>query len=168
MTIFDFIVIALVSASVVAGALRGLVRGLVTGAALLIGLFVAAQGYQRAGLLLRGLSIVESNAAADAGGFLLILLLALIAGFVLGHVVMKSLQRARLKNYDRALGAAFGLIRGLTLCSIIYLALTAFPLRLSSVTQARTAPVLAEGARLLTTFTSRDVRTRFFDEHEVN
>ena len=165
MTIFDFIVLALVGASVVAGALRGLVRALITCAALIAGLFVAAHGYESAGAVLRGLGVAGSTAAANAGGFLLIIALALGIGFVAGRLVGRGLRRARLQWFDRALGAAFGLVRGLAVCSIMYLALTAFPVRLDSVAEARTAPVLAEGARLLAAFTSRDVRTRFLDEH---
>jgi hypothetical protein len=45
----------------------------------------------------------------------------------------------------------------------MYLALTAFPVRLSAVTEARTAPVLAEGAKLVGLFTSKELRTRFYD-----
>jgi membrane protein required for colicin V production len=165
MTFFDFIVLALVGASVVAGALRGLVRGLVTGAALLLGLLAAARGYEAAGVVLRGMRLVDSSAAADACGFLLIVGGMLLLGFLAGRLAAGSLRRARLEWIDRTLGASFGLIRGLAVCSILYLALTAFPVRLESVAQARTAPILAEGARLLATFTSPDVRTRFFNEH---
>jgi membrane protein required for colicin V production len=165
MTFFDFIVLALVGASVVAGALRGLVRGLLTGVALLAGLFLAAQGYEVAGTALTGMGLIESGAAANASGFLLIVGGMLLLGFIAGRWVAGGLRRARLGWLDRSLGASFGLIRGLAVCSILYLALTAFPVRLESVEQARTAPILAAGARLLVTFTSQDVRTRFFNEH---
>jgi membrane protein required for colicin V production len=164
MTVFDFIVLALVGASVVAGALRGLVRALLTGAALIAGLFVAARGYPAAGAMLHGLGIVESDAAASAGGFLLIMCAALVIGFIAARLLTGGLRRARLEWFDRALGAVFGFIRGLAVCSIMYLALTAFPVRITSVTEARTAPVLAEGARLLAVFASQDVRTRFLDQ----
>lgn len=165
MTVFDFIVLALVGASIVAGALRGLVRALLTVAALLLGLLVAARGYETAGLALRGLGFVEASAAANAWGFLLIVGCILLLGFIAGRWVAGGLRRARLEWLDRTLGASFGLIRGLAVCSILYLALTAFPVRLDSVAHARTAPLLAEGARILSTFTSPDIRTRFFDEH---
>ena len=164
MTIFDIIVLALIGASVVAGALRGLVRALLTVAALVAGLFVAARGYEATGAMLHHLGIVESGAAAHASGFLLIMGLALGVGFVAGRLVTGGLRRVRLEWFDRVLGAAFGFIRGLAVCSIMYLALTAFPVRINSVTEARTAPVLAEGARLLAIFTSHDVRTRFLEE----
>jgi membrane protein required for colicin V production len=166
MTVFDFIVLALIGASVVSGALRGLVRALITGVALMVGLFVAARGYETAGNLLRAFDVVESSAAAHAGGFLLIVLVALALGFIVGRLIAGGLKRARLEWFDRVLGAVFGFVRGLAVCSIMYLALTAFPVRLSSVTQARTAPVLAFGAQMLSAFTSSDVRTRFYNEYK--
>jgi hypothetical protein len=46
----------------------------------------------------------------------------------------------------------------------MYLALTAFPVRIEAVEKAETAPVLAEGARLMALFTSQDLRTRFLEE----
>jgi membrane protein required for colicin V production len=165
MTIFDFIVFALVGASIVAGASRGLVRALITGVALIVGLLVAAQGYGAAGALLRGMGIVESKAAANAGGFLLIMTAVLVAGFVAGQLIKGGMRRVRLEWFDRVLGGAFGLLRGLAVCSVMYLALTAFPVKIEAVEKAETAPVLAEGARLMALFTSQDLRTRFFAEY---
>jgi len=165
MTFFDLFVLAIIGSSVIAGALRGLVRALVAGVALVAGLIVAAQGYDVAGALLVGLGLVESQAAARAGGFLLIVGLALGVGFVLGALIKSRLGRTRLGWFDRALGAAFGFIRGAAVCSAIYLALTAFPVRLDTVESARTAPALAEGARLLALCTSPDVRARFRAEY---
>lgn len=165
MTIFDFIVFALVGASIAAGASRGLVRALITGAALIVGLIVAAQGYEATGKLLLGLGIVESKAAANAGGFLLIMTVVLVAGFVAGRLVRGGMRRVHLEWFDRVLGGAFGLLRGLAVCSVMYLALTAFPVRIEAVDKAETAPVLAEGARLLALFTSQDLRTRFLEEY---
>jgi membrane protein required for colicin V production len=165
MTVFDFIVFALIGASVVAGASRGLVRALITGVALIVGLIVAAQGYGAAGALLRGVGVFESKAAANAGGFLLIMIAVLIAGFVAGELIRSGMRRVRLEWFDRVLGGAFGLLRGLAVCSVMYLALTAFPVKIEAVEKAETAPVLAEGARLMALFTSQDLRTRFFEEY---
>jgi membrane protein required for colicin V production len=163
MTFFDFLVLALTASSVVSGAMRGIVRALLTGAALIFGLFIAAQGYEAVGTALRGLRLVESSEAANACGFLLILILALVGGFVAGRLVSGGLRHVRLEWFDRVLGGAFGLLRGLAVCSVLYLALTAFPVRISSVTEARTAPVLAQGAKLLSLFTSQELRKRFYD-----
>ncbi|HEV3469956.1 MAG TPA: CvpA family protein [Pyrinomonadaceae bacterium] len=163
MTFFDLFVLLIVGASVASGALRGLVRAAVTVAALVAGLFAAAQTYGPAGAWLRGAGLVESEAAAHAGGFLLVAGVALAVGLVVGETLRAGLRRARLEWFDRALGALFGLVRGLAVCSVVYLALTAFPVRLATVEQARTAPALAEGARLLALCTSEEVRARFLE-----
>ncbi|MFN2596115.1 MAG: CvpA family protein [Pyrinomonadaceae bacterium] len=165
MTVFDLIVLALVVASVVAGALRGLVRALVATVALAVGLLVAAQGYGWAGGWLRLLGVVKTGAGADAGGFLLLLFLFVSLGFAVGALLRDTLKRAKLGWVDRVLGASFGLLRGVAVCSAMYLALTAFPVQLSFVRDSRTAPALAEGARVLSLITSTDFRARFLTEY---
>lgn len=165
MTFFDFLVLALIVSSVVAGALRGIVSALLTGAALVIGLLIAAQGYEAVGVILRGLRIVESSAAANAAGFLLIMAIALIGGFLAGRLVKGGLRHVRLQWFDRVLGGIFGLVRGWAVCSVFYLALTAFPVSLRPVEEAQTAPILAQGAKLLGVFTSQEVRTKFYESY---
>ncbi|HVF68255.1 MAG TPA: CvpA family protein [Pyrinomonadaceae bacterium] len=165
MTVFDLFVLAIVGASVAAGALRGFVRALIAGFGLLVGVVLAARAYAPAGEVLRGFGLVESNEAAHAGGFLLVVGVVLVAGFAVGHFARAGLKRAKLGWLDRALGAAFGLARGVAVCSVVYLALTAFPVRLESVAEASTGPALAEGARLLSFCTSEDVRAQFLAEY---
>jgi membrane protein required for colicin V production len=167
MTFFDLIVLAIVGASVVAGALRGVVRALIATVALFFGLVVASQCYEWAGGWLRSLGVVETRAAADAGGFLLVAFLFLSVGFAAGALLRDTLKRAKLGWLDRALGASFGCLRGAAVCSAMYLALTAFPVRLGFVRDARTAPALAEGARVLTLVTSSDLRARFLAEYKL-
>ena len=163
MTVFDLIVLALVASSVVAGFSRGIVKALLTGAALIVGLLIAARVYHVVGSILRGLGIAQSDEAANAVGFLLIVALALVGGFFAGRLVSGGLRYVRLEWLDRVLGGAFGLLRGWAVCSILYLALTAFPVSISSVTRASTAPILARGAKLLGVFTSQEVRNRFYE-----
>jgi membrane protein required for colicin V production len=165
MTVFDLFVLAIVGASVAAGALRGFVRALIASVGLVVGLLFAARFYESAGSLLKSLGIVESAEAAHAGGFLLVTGVILLAGFVLGEFARAGLRHARLDWLDRVLGAGFGFVRGVAVCSVIYLALTAFPVRLESVARARTGPALAEGAHLLAFCTSEDVRARFLSQY---
>ncbi|MBV9958050.1 MAG: CvpA family protein [Acidobacteria bacterium] len=166
MTFFDLIVFALVGASIIAGALRGLLRALLTLLALVVGLLLAARGYAAAGELLRGIGLIESEAAAQAAGFLLIACGLLLLGFLCGRWVTRGMRRARLEWIDRVLGALFGGLRGLMFCSALYLALTAFPVRIDSVTEARTAPLLAAGARWLSALTSEDLHRRFLESYQ--
>ncbi|HEX8890201.1 MAG TPA: CvpA family protein [Pyrinomonadaceae bacterium] len=165
MTFFDFLVLALVASSVISGALRGIVRALVTGAALIIGLLIAARGYGVVSAIIRGIGLVQSKETANAFGFLFIVLASFAAGFFAGQLISKGLRRLHLEWLDRLLGGAFGLLRGWAVCSVLYLALTAFPVHLSSVTGAQTAPLLAAGAKMLGVFTSPEVRTRFYKSY---
>lgn len=165
MTFFDLIVLALVGASLISGALRGFVRALIATLAMFVGVVVAAHSYETAGTALRALGVAESSATANACGFLLIVGCALALGFLAGELLRGSLRRAKLAWMDRVLGALFGFARGMAVCSVVYLALTAFPVRLDTVEEARTAPALAEGARLLSWLTSTDMRTRFQVEY---
>ena len=166
MTFFDLFVLAIVGASVAAGALRGFVRALIASVGLVIGFFVASHTYEQAGAFLRGLGLVESVEAGYAAGFLLMVGIVLALGFIVGESVRAGLKRAKLQWFDRALGAGFGLVRGVAVCSVVYLALTAFPVRLEAVAQARTGPALAEGARLLALCTSDEVRARFLTQYQ--
>jgi membrane protein required for colicin V production len=165
MTFFDLSVLALVGASLIAGAMRGFVRALIATLAMFAGVIVASRSYEMAGSFLRALNLVESNAAANAWGFLLLVGFALALGFVAGQLLKGSLKRARLEWMDRALGAVFGFARGMAVCCVIYLALTAFPVRLETVAEARTAPALAGGAKLISWLTSADMRARFEVEY---
>ena len=166
MTFFDLFVLAIVGASVAAGALRGFVRALVASIGLAVGFLVASHTYAPAGAFLRGLGLVESIEGGYAAGFLLMVFVLLAAGFVLGESLRAGLKRAKLQWFDRALGAGFGLVRGVAVCSVVYLALTAFPVKIEAVAHARTGPALAEGARLLALCTSTEVRARFLTQYQ--
>jgi len=165
MTVFDLFVLAIVGASVASGALRGFVRALIASVGLALGFFVASHTYEQAGAFVKGFGLVESNEAAHAAGFLLMVGVVLVAGFVLGQTARAGLRRAKLEWFDRALGAGFGFVRGAAVCSVVYLALTAFPVRIRAVERAQTGPALAEGARLLAFCTSDDMRARFLAQY---
>ena len=167
MTFFDLIVLAMVGASLIAGALRGFVRALIATLAMFVGIVVAARSYETAGAALRALGLVESSAAASGVGLCDREFRAAV-GFLAGGLLRGGLRRAKLDWMDRVLGALFGLARGLAVCSVVYLALTAFPVRLSTVEEARTAPALAEGAKLISWLTSEDMRTRFQAEYAAD
>jgi membrane protein required for colicin V production len=161
MTILDYFALIVVVASVASGAIKGLLKGIISISSAVAGLVVAAYLYGYAAALLRGFA---ANArAADLLGFVAVFLLALVAGSLLSGWLRRGLKRARLRWIDHALGAAFGLARGWLICSVIYLALTAFPVRLDAVEQAAFAPALLEGTRAISYMTSSELRQRFLD-----
>ncbi|MCI0490780.1 MAG: CvpA family protein [Blastocatellia bacterium] len=168
MTALDYFVSIVVVASVVSGASKGILKGIISLASALAGLIAAVYLYEYAAKLTIG--FVETRRAAELLGFVAIFLLVIIAGSLIarwlrGGLKRKTffLKRARLDWVDHALGAAFGLLRGWLICSVIYLALTAFPVRVDAVERATFAPALLEGTRVITYLTSRELRDRFYE-----
>ena len=94
-------------------------------------------------------------------------LTVLLAGSFLSWRLRGVLNRVRLGWTDHALGAVFGLLRGWLICSVVYLALTAFPVRPEAVERATFGPVLLQGAHLITWLTSRDLSEKFLNGYEL-
>ena len=165
MTLLDYFVLIIVAASIVLGALKGIIRGAISIVAVIGGLLFAAFAYEYPAVLLG--AFVASPQAAHLLGFMAILVAALAAGMFLSRGLRGVLKRLRLGWADHAIGAAFGLVRAWLLCSALYLALTAFPVKLDAVQQARLAPVLLEGTRAIAYLTSREFKDRFYSGYET-
>lgn len=164
MTVLDYFVLLVVVASVASGAAKGIIRVIVSVAFTVAGLVVAAYAYPYAAGLLR---IFVAARLADLLGFVAVFLLVLVAGSLASRWLRGGLKRARLGWTDHVLGAAFGLLRGWLICSVIYLALTAFPLKPEAVERATFGPALLEGTRVIAYLTSRELRERFFSGYEA-
>lgn len=164
MTVLDYFVLLVVLASVASGATKGIIRVIVSVAFTVAGLVVAAYTYTFAASLLR---IFVAARLANLLGFVAVFLLVLVAGSLVSRWLRGGLERARLRWIDHALGAAFGLLRGWLICSVIYLALTAFPLKPDAVERATFGPALLEGTRVIAYLTSRELRERFFNGYET-
>jgi len=164
MTVLDYFVLLVVVASVASGATKGIIRVIVSVAFTVAGLVLAAYTYTYAASLLR--TFVAAR-LANLLGFVAVFLLVLVAGSLVSRWVRGGLRRVRLGWIDHALGATFGLLRGWLICSVIYLALTAFPLRPEAVERATFGPALLEGTRVIAYLTSRELRERFFSGYET-
>ncbi|PYP83354.1 MAG: hypothetical protein DMF61_23470 [Blastocatellia bacterium AA13] len=165
MTLLDYVVLTIVVVSVAYGALRGIVRSAVSLAAVISGLFFAAYWYEYPAVLYRPFG--ASPQAAHLLGFITLFVAALVGGVFLSRVLRGGLKRLRIGWTDHVFGAVFGLIRAWLICSAIYLALTAFPVRLDAVEQARLAPVLLEGTRAIAYLTSREFKDQFYGGYEI-
>lgn len=161
MTILDYFVLIVVALSIASGTIKGILKGIISISSAIAGLIAAAYLYDHAATLFRGFA--STARAANLLGFVAVFLLVLLAGSFLARWLRRGLKRARLNWVDRALGAVFGFVRGWLICSVIYLALTAFPVRLEAVEQAAFAPVLLEGTRVISYLTSSELREQFLD-----
>jgi membrane protein required for colicin V production len=164
MTVLDYFVLLIVVASVASGATKGIIRVVTSVALTVAGLVLAAYSYKYAASVLR---IFVAARLADLLGFVAVFLLVLVAGSLLSWWLRRGLKRGRLGWVDHLLGAAFGFLRGWLICSVIYLALTAFPGKPEAVERAAFGPALLEGTRVVAYLTSRELRERFLNGYET-
>jgi membrane protein required for colicin V production len=131
------------------GAVRnGLTKEIIRLIALVVGIVGGLWWYRDAAAYLRPLLADES--ISSFAGFLVILFGSLIAGMILAWMLAKILGWVGLRWFDRLLGGAFGLVRGLLICAALVLAFLAFtPLARSTeiVAESRIAPWVLHAAQ---------------------
>ncbi len=124
MAILDWVVVILLALSVLLGLFRGLVYEVLS-VLNWVAAFVLAQWLapRAAGLMPLGQA---SESIRYAAGFVVVFVVALFAGGLVAWVVKKLVAAMGLAPVDRALGALFGLVRGivavLALAVVVHLA----------------------------------------------
>jgi membrane protein required for colicin V production len=161
LTALDYFVLGLTGFSLIFGLMKGFVRSILGLVVAIAGLFLAATWYQPVVPYVRGW--VETDMTARLVAFLSIFVATVFAGLVLGRAFRRFLEKAHLSWIDHLAGGAFGFVRGWLISSVIYVALTAFPVQTEMVAQARLAPYLLKGAEVLTYATSKNLRDQFLD-----
>jgi membrane protein required for colicin V production len=146
-----------------AGALwNGLSREVVRLFALVGGILGGMWWYNRLAPHLKPL--VDDEHFAAFAAFLLIVLGSLLAGAVVAWFLGKILRWTGLRWFDRLLGGAFGLVRGLLLAAALVLAVIAFQPTAGSaegVAGSRLAPWVLYGAYAAATAAPAELRTKF-------
>jgi uncharacterized membrane protein required for colicin V production len=163
-TALDYTVLIIAAFSAAAGWRRGLVRGAFAIVSALLGLVLAANFYSPAGTLLSGLT--TTRRAADLLGFATIFTSVLAGGAYAGYRLRKALDRKKMSWLDCWLGLGVGLLRAWLVASALYLALTAFPVRLEAVERSVFAPVLVQGTHALAYLGSSEFRGRFAEGYD--
>jgi membrane protein required for colicin V production len=152
MNVLDIIVIAVVLLSGLFAFARGFVKEALSVAAWVGAAFAALYGLPYAAPLAERF-LPKGPVADAAAGFALFLVALVILSFITsaiaGHV-----KKSALSAVDRTLGLVFGLVRGLVLVCLAYIALSwALPAggqaQPSWIAQAKTLPLLANGAERL-------------------
>lgn len=155
----DWVLTAVVVASVVAAVLKGFVRELIALAAVVVGLVLAALGYQRAAVWFEDLA--RSHEIALGAGFLALFLATLALGGLVALLARKLVKTAGLQWFDRFLGGIFGLVRGVVLDCVLLLVLVAFGIKPVAVQQSLLAPYVTTGARVLALAMPGDLKAQF-------
>lgn len=163
-TILDFVFIAITLLSTVMAFFKGLARELISLAALIIGFILAAVYYPR--LSSRIADLTSSESVANLAGFMAIFLSCLVVGGLIAYLVKRTIKMASLDWIDRTLGGIFGFVRGWAVCSIIVLALIAFPARETSLAHSRLGPYVLAGARGAVLLVPRDMKDKFYEGYK--
>ena len=124
-TFFNFVFALIILVSTGFALTKGLAREIVSVVALIAGFVLAAYYYHVPGRALGGL--MKNEALADLLGFMAIFAGCLLLGALLAYLINRFVKMASLEWIDRLLGGLFGFLRGWIVCSIIVLALIAFP-----------------------------------------
>ena len=124
MTGTDWAIVGVIALSVLMAAAQGFFVEIFSLAGAILGYVAAAWGYHRVGVWFA--PYVKTEAIADLAGFLTILLAVMIVAGMAGRIIRWALQEVGLRWVDRLLGAAFGLVRGLVIVTVVLMALAAF------------------------------------------
>jgi len=158
----DFLILAVVAVSLIGSILKGFTREVVSLVALVAGVVVALWWYP---IPARRLEPYTSGpAVAGFVGFGVILLAFLILGWMVSKLLAKLIKASGMRWFDRLLGAAFGLVRGLVMAAVIVLAMVAFAPAKSSfqtVDQSLFAPAVLQGAKVIVVLGPRKLREGF-------
>lgn len=117
MTLFDYILIGIVSVSLLLGLWRGVIGELIALAAWAIGVFCAAEfGGQVGEMLYQGIADPTIRMLAGC----VTVFVGVLVVMALVRMAVKSLVKALgLSVSDRLLGSLFGLVRGLLVCIVL-------------------------------------------------
>ncbi|MBI3695558.1 MAG: CvpA family protein [Acidobacteria bacterium] len=158
----DFLIAAVILASFVGSIIKGLTRELVSLAAAVAGVLGALWWYPDVAHYLE--PYLSSASLASFVAFVLIFLVFLAVGWVFSSVLAKLVKASGLRWFDRILGAAFGLLRGVLIAAALVLAILAFTpgkKPIETVGESRLAPTVLHFARAMVAFAPRRLKDGF-------
>ena len=124
MTLLDWILLGSILFSILVAAAQGFAYEAFSLAGTVVGFLLAAWEYER--LVPWYLPHVRSEAVAALASFLTIFFLVVLAAGLLARLVRWAAHGVGLAWFDRLLGAAFGLVRGLIVATVIVMGIAAF------------------------------------------
>ncbi|HWF10270.1 MAG TPA: CvpA family protein [Bryobacteraceae bacterium] len=166
----DLLLLAILVFSVIMAARKGFSREVIGLAAAFLAFVLAMWFYGTAGSFL--VPYVSSMRIANLLGFLLVVCAVLLGGSILGWIVHRFLRTAGLSFFDRLLGAAFGLVRGLLIAMAILTAFMAFGPQVESNTvsasmlNSRIAPYVLDASRIIVAAAPMELKSSFRKQYE--
>lgn len=159
MTGVDWLIIGVVLVSVLLAAAQGFLYELFSLAGVVVGYIAAAWGYGRVAQWYAPL--VKAAWVADIAGFLTIFIAVVLLAGIIARLARWFFKEAGLRWFDRLLGAAFGLIRGVLIVAIFLLAFTSFSPGAKAIARSSIAPYVLVVARAAIWVAPGQVRAGF-------
>lgn len=144
MTLFDWIVVAIIVLSTIMAAAQGFLLEIISLGGLFLGLWLAFWNYRVLAVPLA--RHINSEHVADALAFLLIALGVMIIIGLLGRLISRLAHKAGLGGFDSLLGAIFGIVRGCVLVVIAIIAIAAFMPQKTWLQGSKLAPYFLSAA----------------------
>jgi membrane protein required for colicin V production len=105
--------------------------------------------------------LVKTQWVADVAGFLTIFLAIVLLAGVVAKLARWGMRQAGLHWFDRVLGAAFGLLRGILLVTVVLVAAGSWAPSAPWLAKSQIAPYLLTLGRAAVWVAPRDVRVQF-------
>ncbi len=159
MNALDWLILLIMMFSALLAAAQGFFFEVISLAGAVLGFLLAAWGYKR--LAPWFLDYVKSVPIADLAGFLTIFVSVVILAGVIARLARWVVREAGLRWVDRALGAAFGFLRGMLIVTAGLLAITAFVPDSQELAGSQLAPYFQIAGGGVSWFAPSEIRQKF-------
>jgi membrane protein required for colicin V production len=163
----DVVLGLILIASIVTSFRKGLSREVIALVSVCLALLLGVWLYGYAGGYL--LPYLSSRAVANFAGFAIVFCGVMLLGSIVSLMVGKFLKITGLSFFDHALGAGFGVVRGILVSIALVMGIMAFsqgeqpP---ASVVQSRTAPYVVGAARVIAAMAPYELKEGFRKTYE--
>ncbi|SRR5579883_484434 len=158
----DVLLVLIALASIITSFRKGLSREVIGLVSVVVAFLLGFWLYGLVGGHL--LPYLSSRAVANFAGFAVVFCGVLLAGSLVSFVIGKFLKVTGLSIFDHALGAAFGIVRGVLIAAALLMGIMAFgqadhpP---AAVVQSRVAPYVLEVARGIVAVAPHELKEDF-------
>jgi membrane protein required for colicin V production len=162
----DIVLLLVLAASVVTSFRKGFTREAIGLVSVTVALAAGTWFYGTAGAFL--LPYVSSPTVAHFAGFFLIFFGVLLLGGLVSYLAGRFLRVTGLSVFDHALGAGFGILRGVVISVALILGIMAFSQGENppaAVVNSRVAPYVAYAARAIAAVAPHELRESFLKRY---
>jgi len=159
MNALDWIILVIMLFSALLAATQGFFFEIICLAGAVLGFLLASWGYSK--LAPWFVQYVKLPAFADLAGFFTIFLSVVLLAGAIARIARWMVREAGLRTVDRALGAAFGFVRGTVIVTAGVLAITAFAPESEQLSGSQLAGFFLVAGRGASWLAPSDVRQKF-------